>query len=336
MNATFSVAIVGLDHWYTALLSLDILAKSETITLTTIWETDESRWDDIKKRAPHATLTADAADVFANPDIQLVLICADTARASDLALSALESGKHVVSVKPCAMSLANLDNIIAVAEQSGRFYGSFEGMQRLSPRATMLKELIASGAIGTPLSYYQLGHGGLPSPWPGQPSGAPSWWIDSARSPMGAWADHAIYAVDLARFVFGELGEREVRVLGSQLANRLHPTLAHEDYGVALMQLGMVNLIIEDTWAVDNAAGGVGMHRTHIMGTKGNILAEGNTWVVTNADGKTVHPLPDTPYFDYDTLVTHLQTGTAPHFSLPFGPEDARAALAACLVVYGK
>jgi predicted dehydrogenase len=333
MNTPFSVAVIGLDHWYTALPTLDILAKSEYATLAAVCETDKTRWPDVTKRAPNAFLTADPEAIFTNPDIQLVLICTDTTQAPNLAIRALQAGKHVVSVKPCASSLAELDGVLAAAKTNNKFYGSFEGMQRLHPKATLLKELIASGAIGTPLSFYQLGHGGLASPWPGQPGGSPSWWIDKQRSPMGAWADHAVYAVDLARFVFGN-GDEPIKLLGSQLANRLHPDLAHEDYGVALMQLGSVNLIIEDTWAVDNnsSGGGVGMHRMHIMGTKGNIIAEGNTWVVNNAAEKTVHNIPDVPFFNYESLIAHLQSGTQP----PFGPEDARATLAACLSVYGK
>jgi predicted dehydrogenase len=333
MNTPFSVAVIGLDHWYTALLTLDILAKSENITLTTVCEIDQTRWPDVTKRAPKAVLTADPEAIFADPNIELILICTDTAQTPALAIRALNAGKHVVSVKPCASSLAELDGVLAVAKATGKFFGSFEGMQRLHPKAHLLKELIISGAIGTPLSFYQLGHGGLASPWPGQPGGSPSWWIDNTRSPMGAWADHAIYAVDLARFVFGN-GDEPIKLLGSQLANRLHPSLAHEDYGVALMQLGNVNLIIEDTWAVDNtnANGGVGMHRMHIMGTKGNIIAEGNTWVVNNGAGKTAHEIPDVPFFNYEALITHLQSGTQP----PFGPEDARATLAACLSVYGR
>jgi predicted dehydrogenase len=332
MNTPFSVAVIGLDHWYTALPTLDILAKSENIELAAVCETDQSRWPDVTKRAPNVTLTADPEAIFTNANIALVLICTDTTQAPNLAIRALNAGKHVVSVKPCASSLAELDEVLAVAKTNNKFFGSFEGMQRLHPKATLLKEIIQSGAIGTPLSFYQLGHGGLASPWPGQPGGSPSWWIDKQRSPMGAWADHAIYAVDLARFVFGADASEPIKLLGATIANRLHSNLAHEDYGVALMQLGNVNLIIEDTWAVDSAAGGVGMHRMHVMGTKGNILAEGSTWVVSNGEGKTVHNIPDVPFFNYEALVAHLQSGTP----LPFGPEDARATLSACLAVYGK
>ena len=332
MSSPFLVAVIGLDHWYTALLSLDILAKSENIALVSVCEIDQSRWPDVTKRAPNAALTSNPDDIFINPDVELVLICTDTKQAPALAIRALQLGKHVISVKPCAFSLSEIDSVLAVAKTSGKFYGSFEGMQRLSPKAIILKEIIESGVIGKPLSLYQLGHGGLASPWPGRPSGLYSWWLDNTRSPMGAWADHAIYAIDLARFLF----EGDVKLLGSDLSRRVHtnhPHLTHEDYGIALMQIGSISpisLIIEDTWAVDSEAGGVGMHRMHVMGTKGNIVLEGGEWLVTTGSGKTNHPIPDGPFFDYDALIKHLKSGEP----LPFGPEDARANLAACLAVY--
>ena len=211
--------------------------------------------------------------------------------------------------------------MLQVAQTTGKFYGSFEGMQRLHPRAQLLKSLIEGGAIGTALSFHQVGHGGLPAPWPGEPSGAPSWWLDPAKVPGGAWIDHAIYALDLARFVFGG----DVDSVSGILASRLHTELKLEDYGVSLMRLSSgVALIFEDTWA---AQPGAGYGRYFFLGTEGNITAEGNAWVVRRGSELVLHKIPDAPFFALDALAAALESGAVP----PFGPLDARANLAACL-----
>jgi predicted dehydrogenase len=310
-----------LDHWYTALGVLDIAKKSEKVALVGVQESDEARRAWLREKHPDVALLPDAPQSEAD----LVAICVPTADAPQIAIRALEASKHVLCVKPPARTLAELDEVIAAAERAGRFFGSFEGVQRLHPRAQTLKKLIDEGAIGTPLSFHQVGHGPLPAPWPGGESGAPSWWIDPSKAPGGAWIDHAIYALDLAHFVFGG----EVDFSAGVLGNRLHPNLPLEDYGAALMRLTSgVALIFEDTWA---AVVGTGYGRYFFLGTEGSITAEGSAWVVRRGKDEVRHEIPDVPFFALDALAKALLSGE----SLPFGPAEARANLTACLKVYG-
>lgn len=324
----FGIAVVGLDHWYTALGVCETAAASEQVDLLGIcaFQPHQRSW--AEETYPTVTVTTEPALLLANPAIQLVAICAPTAEAPALAEQALQAGKHVVCVKPPARTVAELDQVLATATRVGRFYGSFEGMQRLTPRVQKLRELIQGGAIGTPLSYHQLGHGGLPSPWPGQPSGAPSWWIDAEKAPTGAWTDHAIYAIDLARYVFGG----EIEWSAGLIENRVHKDLPLEDYGIALLRLrtpdgASVSLLLEDTWSAE--AGG-GVHRVLFIGSKGSIRPEGSAWVVSAGGEEHKHEPESAPFFHLDSLAAALTTG-AP---LPWSAADARANLSACLSLY--
>ena len=325
----FGVVVLGLDHWYTAHGVCEIAAKSERVALIGVQSPHELHRAWATEKYPDVTVTDDPAALLARDDVHLVAICAPTADAPALAKQALEAGKHVVAVKPSATSLAELDEVIVAAEVAGKFFGSFEGMQRLTPRVQKLRALIQSGAIGTPLSYHQIGHGGLPSPWPGQPSGAPSWWIDATKAPTGAWTDHAIYAIDLARFVFGG----EITWSAGLIENRVHTELTLEDYGIALLKLvptsgGSVSLMLEDTWA---AAPGGGAHRVLFIGTHGTLRPEGSDWVVS-ADGKETRHTPDeSPFFPLDVLAEALTNDA----DIPWTAADAHANFAACLAVYG-
>ena len=325
----FGVALLGLDHWYTAHGVCEIASKSESVALIGIQSPHELHRAWAQEKYPSLSVTDDPAALLSRNDVQLIAVCAPTADAPALAKQALAAGKHVVAVKPSATTLTELDDVIAAAETSGKFFGSFEGMQRLTPRVLKLRELIQSGAIGTPLSYHQIGHGGLPSPWPGQPGGAHSWWIDATKAPTGAWTDHAIYAIDLARFVFGG----EIVWSAGLIENRVHTELALEDYGIALLKLqpdsggSPVSLMLEDTWA---AAPGGGAHRVLFIGTHGQIRPEGNDWVVS-ANGEEIRHTPDSsPFFPLDTLADALTQNT----EIPWSSADARANFAACLSVY--
>ena len=250
----FGIAVIGLDHWYTGFLVLDIVSASEKTPLIGVAERDESRRAEIGKRYPAAKVTEHADALIARPEVALVAITTSTDQAPEIAKRALAAGKHVLSVKPPARTLAELDTVIAAAKRANRFYGSFEGMQRLNPAARIARDLIHSGAIGQPLSFYQQGHGGVPQPWPGQ--NGPSWWTDRARVPGGAWIDHAIYALDFARFVFAG----EVESASGIIENRVQKNLTVEDYGASLMRLRptgggpSVSLIFEDTLMTSSTA----------------------------------------------------------------------------------
>lgn len=324
---SFGIAFVGLDHWYTAFMYLEEIAGSATTPLVGIAEADADRHPEIEAKYPGTAITADAETLIARPDVALVAITASTDQAPNLAKRALAAGKHVLSVKPPARTLAELDDVIAAAERAGRFYGSFEGLMRLTPRLQLLKELVAGGAIGQPVAFYQVAHGGLPQPWPGR--NGSSWWLDGDRVPGGAWIDHAIYAVDQARFAFDGEIDRACGVI----ENRVHRELSVEDYGAALLRLVPrsggpgVSLIFEDTWTA-SASGSV--HRQEIIGTLGTLRPDGNDWVIRSGGKETRHSTPTAPQGALVTLAGMLQAGRTP----PFGPADARANLAACLAVY--
>lgn len=326
--APFGIAVIGLDHWYTAFGVLDTAAASARAPLRGIADPDPERRAEMAKRYPGVPVTEDAGALLARDDVALVAITASTDQVPDIARRALAAGKHVVSVKPPARTLEELDAVIAAAERAGRFYGSFEGMQRLTPRIQLARDLVRDSAIGQPMAFYQIAHGGLPAPWPGR--SGDSWWLHAERAPGGAWIDHAIYAVDAARFIFNG----EIVHASGIVENRVHPDLSLEDYGAALLRLqtdrgASVSLVFEDTWT---ASPGNGLHRQEIIGTRGTLRPEGNDWIVRAGGEETRHTAAASPFFHLEALADILQAGEAP----PFGPADARANLAACLAVYGR
>ena len=329
-NMAFGVAVVGLQHWYTAFSVIETVAASEKMALVGIAELRPERLAQAKEKFAAHTVTDDADELIGRDDVHLVALGCTTAQAPELAAKALRAGKHVISVKPPARTLAELDAPLTAAKESGKFYGSFEGLAAaFAPRPNPARhyskrrdrdadDLLSNRTRRTA------------SPWPGETG--PSWWVDETQVPGGAWIDHSIYSVDLARFVFGG----EIDSVSGIIENRVTPEIALEDYGVSLMRLKpdnggpSVSLIFEDTWS---AKPGFGVHRNEIIGTEGRIVAEGNEWVVHKSGGDvTRHAIPGGPFFNMEAFVAALETGAA----LPFGPADARANLAACLSVYAS
>ena len=63
--------------------------------------------------------TADPAELFANPEVELVSICTPTDSHVDLALAALEAGKHVLVEKPVALTSAEVARLADAARDLG-------------------------------------------------------------------------------------------------------------------------------------------------------------------------------------------------------------------------
>ncbi len=335
----FGICVLGLDHWYTAFGVLNTCNASEQTPLTSVYEPDAGRRAEVTAAYPGVLVTDDVDAALGVPGVELAAVCAKTGDAVGLSGRALQAGKHVISVKPFARSKNEADALSGVARRSGRFFGSFEGMQRLHPRAELLRELIASRVIGDVIALHQVGHGPLPAPWRGAASGGPSWWLDAEQVPGGAWIDHAIYAVDLARFAL----RGEITAGYGTLGNRVHKHLPVEDYGAAILTLSPeaaplspeaaslvpdVTLFITDTWCAEP---GAGYNEYRFIGTRGTITADGySAWIVQNKDGMTRREIEPGAFFAMGKLAALLESGETP----PFGAEDALRNLVACLGVY--
>ena len=63
---------------------------------------------------------ADYGEMLADKEINVVIICTPSYLHAEQAIAALRAGKHVVLEKPMALSAAAADEVIAVAEQTGK------------------------------------------------------------------------------------------------------------------------------------------------------------------------------------------------------------------------
>ncbi len=92
--------------------------------------------------------TLDAAEVLADPDVDLVCIGTPHPTHAELVVAALAAGKHVWCEKPLASHPTDLDRILAAAAAQPQLVASGVFQHRFSPLARRLRELIAAGGFG--------------------------------------------------------------------------------------------------------------------------------------------------------------------------------------------
>jgi predicted dehydrogenase len=146
---TVNIGQAGLGHWGKNLVrNFDELAD-----LTWICDSDEARRAEFGARYPNARVTASFAEMLADDGLQAVVIATPVPTHHPLAKQALEAGKHVFVEKPPSMLAAEMEELVALAEERGLVL--MPGHLLLyHPGVQKLKELVDSGQLGDVLCVY--------------------------------------------------------------------------------------------------------------------------------------------------------------------------------------
>ena len=125
-----------------------------------------------------------------------VLVCTPPATHFALVYAALESGADVLCEKPLATRAADADALVALAVRHGRTLRT-SAKYRFCAGVVAAKTLLDAGETGA-LQRLDIAFGG-PLDW------RRSWHSNTALSGGGVWMDNGPHALDLARFLAGEL-----------------------------------------------------------------------------------------------------------------------------------
>ncbi|MFE9045934.1 Gfo/Idh/MocA family protein [Streptomyces sp. NPDC012421] len=149
-----------------------------------------------------AAAETDWRRLIARDDVQLVDICTPGDRHAEIAIAALDAGKHVLCEKPLANTVAEAE---AMAEAAGRARPrgqvAMVGFNyRRVPALALARRLVADGRVGAVrhvrLTYLQ--------DWLVDPDFPLTWRLERRHAGSGALGDLGAHIVDLAQFLAGE------------------------------------------------------------------------------------------------------------------------------------
>jgi predicted dehydrogenase len=143
------VGLAGLGYWGPNLArNFDELAE-----LTWLCDLSDEQRSRFAGRYPRARLTADFDELLADDSLEAVVVATPVVTHYDLAKRALEAGKHVLVEKPPALTGAEVEDLVGIAEEGERVL--MPGHLLLyHPGIARLKELIESGELGDILYVY--------------------------------------------------------------------------------------------------------------------------------------------------------------------------------------
>ena len=150
------------------------------------WESTETSWKAL----------------VARDDIDLVDVCTPGDTHAEIAIAALEAGKHVLCEKPLANTVEEAEAMVAAAEKaSAAGVRSMVGFTyRRVPAIGLARRLVAEGRLGrihhVRAQYLQ--------DWIVDPEAPMSWRLDKAKAGSGALGDIGAHIVDLTQFITGD------------------------------------------------------------------------------------------------------------------------------------
>lgn len=149
-----------------------------------------------------AESATDWRQVIGRDDIDIVDIVTPGDSHAEIAIAALEAGKHVLCEKPLANTVAEAEAMAdAAARAAERGIRSMVGFTyRRVPAVTFLHDLIAEGVVGT----VQQVRAAYRQDWLVDPGMPLAWRLQKEHAGSGALGDIGAHIIDMTQFVTGQ------------------------------------------------------------------------------------------------------------------------------------
>jgi predicted dehydrogenase len=195
-------AFMGAAHsqaWRTAPRFFDLPLEPAT---TVVCGRDAARVAEAADRLGWAEAETDWRRLLERDDIDLIDICTPGDTHAEIALAALDAGKHVLCEKPLANTVAEAESMAEAAERAAaRGVRAMVGFTyRRVPAIALAQRLVAEGRIGeirhVRAQYLQ--------DWIADAEAPLSWRLDKTKAGSGALGDIGAHIIDLTQFITGD------------------------------------------------------------------------------------------------------------------------------------
>ena len=206
----------------------------------------------------NCSYSADYAEAIDRDDVDVVAIEVPNKFHTEVALTAMELGKHVFCEKPMTIDAEDARLLVKTSLKKGTYLKVSSNIRYFN-NIVKAKEILDSGTIGKPLFMRGwIGHGG----WNLKEG---SWFADPQLVGGGTLLDNGCHLVDLARWFIGELKE----CVGVKM-DLLHKLNDLEDNAMAILKTEEDKpVFIQSSWTEWN-----GYLYFEIYGSKGALYVD--------------------------------------------------------------
>lgn len=207
MSAPLRVAMVGTGFmgaahsqgWRVAPRFFDLARQPQ---MTVVVGRDAAKTEAAAAKWGWSEASTDLNAVLERDDIDVVDIVTPGDSHCDIAIAALEAGKHVLCEKPLANTVEEARRMAeaAAAAASKGVFAMVGFTYRRVPAATFARELVRRGAVGE----IRQVRGQYLQDWLSDPEAPLTWRLDKSRAGSGSLGDIGAHAIDLSQFITGQ------------------------------------------------------------------------------------------------------------------------------------
>ena len=202
----------------------------------------------------------DVGEMLAKEHLDIVDICTPSGMHAGYAIQAMRAGCHVIVEKPMEITLAKIDEMLRVQQETGRKL-AVVSQHRFDPASQQVHRLLEEHAFGKLV----LGNASIP------------WWRSQKYYDSGAWRgtwqldgggvlmNQSIHSIDLLQWLMGPV--KSIFAYTDTLIHRMET----EDVAVAVLRF--VNGALGTIVATTDAYPGVGT-RIEVYGDRGSAIIE--------------------------------------------------------------
>lgn len=156
------VGFGGMGNWHA-----DYAKKSDVVNLVGIYDIKEECRKSATERGIKAYSSLD--EVLADETVDLITVATPNDYHKEIAIKALKAGKNVISEKPVTITVADLQEMIDAANESGKIFSVHQN-RRWDSDYLVTKKMYDEKQIGKLFSIESRVHGsrGIPGDWRGE------------------------------------------------------------------------------------------------------------------------------------------------------------------------
>ncbi|WP_310832970.1 Gfo/Idh/MocA family protein [Paenibacillus pedocola] len=188
-------------------------------------------------------------EVLEDPAVEVVLIATPNDVHKEIAVRALQAGKHVVCEKPVAMSSDEFKEMIAAADEAGRVLMVHQN-RRWDEDFRVIKQMYEKETIGALFQIESRVHGA---------NGIPGDWRHVKEQGGGMLLDWGVHLLDQLLFMIDSkvtsVSSTMSYILGNDVDDGFEAVLQFENGIKAIVEVGTTNFITLPRWYVKGIEG---------------------------------------------------------------------------------
>ena len=197
-------------------------------------------------------------DFLQDPEIDVVYVSTTNELHAAQAIAAAKAGKHILSEKPLALTLADAEAMVRTAKEKGLVFGTNHHLRNAVTHRTM-RRMIKEGAIGKPLAARVFHAVYLPPRLQG-------WRVNRPEAGGGVILDITVHDADTLHFLLDDDVQDVIARSAQQGVGQ--GDLADAVMGVMYFRKGTLAMF-HDAFTIKHTQTGVEVH-----GTEGSLIAK--------------------------------------------------------------